>query len=310
MPKWTIGSNQHKKTPASPPADLPTRPLTGVDESIQPSLIETRANLISTLELLSPQIEAITLIGSHAVHERTKTLTGVDSTTTKDGDLAVTPELVSDDPSIEAILRDAGFEPRLDASRPGQWFRGTDEQGNETNLIDLLSPEAMAGGKPTNRSVKTLPAGQGKIAVGRAAGIELATKDRDWMELDSLNGDGRAVHAWVAGSAALVCAKTYKLHERISVSGADGRRVQPKDASDLWRLIATTDGAEVRATFDRYADDPVVGPSVTQGIAMVRDLMKGGEVVSLAETNLGNQVAPDRVATDFRRWFEQFTSRD
>lgn len=308
MPRWTVGSNQHKKTAAigvSGRAAEPNNALTGPDDSIHPSLVETRINLLSTLSLLGEHRDAITLIGSHAVHERTKTLAGVDSTTTKDGDLAITPELVSDNPSIESLMRSAGFELKA-SSRPGQWFRGLDKDGNQTNSIDLLSPNAMAG--RGRRSVGNLADVHGTIAVGRAEGIELATYDRDLLRLESLDGSGEYIEAWVAGTAALVCAKSYKLHERI----ADARnkssegRVQPKDASDLWRLIATSDGSEVRATFEEYASHPVIGDSVTKGMAMIRDLIESGEVVHLAELNLGQQVAPGRTATDFDRWITEF----
>ena len=94
----------------------------------------------------------------------------------KDGDFAITPELVSDHPAIEQTLRSAGFEP-ITADRPGLWCRGFDEQGQPVDEIDLLAPAALAG--PGTRSVKPLSTIHGKMAVGRVPGIELAVYDRD-----------------------------------------------------------------------------------------------------------------------------------
>ena len=74
----------------------------------------------------------------------------------------------------------------------------------------------------------------------------------------------------------------------------------------MWRLIATSDGSEVRATFEKYASHSVIGDSVTKGMSMIRDLIDSGEIIRLAEINLGQQVAPGRNAADFDRWITEF----
>lgn len=273
--------------------------------SIQPGLVGTRNTIIDTLELLAEHREAITLIGSHAVHERTSTLPGVDSTTTKDGDFAITPELVSDHPAIEETMRSAGFEP-ITPDRPGLWCRGFDERGQPVDEIDLLAPAALAG--RGTRSVKPLSAAHGKTAVGRVSGIELAVYDRDLIQLQSFDGSGRVTQAYVAGTAALVCAKTYKLYERIAERDAGKKnRVQAKDASDLWRLIATSNGADVKSVFEKYDGHAEIGDSVRKGAQMLTSLIHSGEVIRLAESNIGPQVAPGRIAADFARWFIEYS---
>ena len=274
--------------------------------SIQPSLVSTRNTIIDTLELLAAHREAITLIGSHAVHERTSSLQGVDSTTTKDGDFAVTPELVSDHPAIEETMRSAGFEP-ITADRPGLWCRGFDEQGQPIDEIDLLAPAALAG--KGSRSVKPLSSAHGKTAVGRAPGIELAVHDRELIQLQSFDGSGRSTWAYVAGTAALICAKSYKIYERIAERDAGKKnRVQAKDASDLWRLMATSNGADVKSVFEQYASHAEIGDSVRQGAQMLTSLVHGGEIVRIAESNIGPQAAPGRIAADFARWSTEYNS--
>ena len=274
--------------------------------SIQPSLIGTRNTIIDTLELLAEHREALTLIGSHAVHERASSLQDVDSTTTKDGDFAITPALVSDRPSIEEAMRSAGFEP-ITPDRPGLWCRGFDELGQPINEIDLLAPSALAGSG--TRSVRQLSSTHGKTAVGRAPGIELAVYDRDLIRLQSFDGSGRSTQAYVATTAALVCAKSYKIFERIAERDAGKKnRVQAKDASDLWRLIATSNGADVKAVFEQYCGHAEIGASVRQGDQMLTSLIRAGEVIRIAQSNIGPQVAPGRIAADFARWFAEYNS--
>lgn len=274
--------------------------------SIQPSLVGTRNTIIDTLELLAAHREAITLIGSHAVHERTSALRDVDSTTTKDGDFAITPVLVADHPAIADAMGSAGFEP-ITGDRPGLWCRGFDEQGQPLGEIDLLAPDALAG--KGSRSVRSLSSAHGKTAVGRAPGIELAVHDRDLVELRAFDGSGRSAVAYVAGTAALVCAKSYKIYERMAERDAGKKnRIQAKDASDLWRLIATSSGADVRTVFEQYNSHVEIGDSVRRGAQMLTSLVEGGEVVRIAEANIGPQVAPGRIAADFARWFTEYNN--
>ena len=315
MAKWTVGSNQHEKIPGNkiatdrePSASLSDSGPTPANSTIHPSLVGTRNILLNALRALEPHSKAITLIGSHAVHERTSHLQDVDSTSTKDGDLAIRPEFMNDHPDLDSVMRGAGFAPLSD-SRPGLWCTGRDENGNPVNEIDLLAPDALSGtaGKK-RRSVDALKDAHGKMSVGRTAGIELATYDRDLLRLDSFDGTVEGADVYVAGTAALVCAKAYKLYERIeereSAKGKD--RVLPKDASDLWRLVATSAGEDVRRVFDEYENHEVIGESVHKGRGMIESLIESDKVILIAEDALDNQVAPDRIRQDFSTWLEAF----
>ncbi len=49
----------------------------------------------------------------------------------------------------------------------------------------------------------------------RVPGLEAAIVDRDRLTIAGFADDGRSVEAWVAGPAALLVAKAYKLAERL-----------------------------------------------------------------------------------------------
>lgn len=80
---------------------------------------------------------------THAVLLRTMDL-DVPRMPTGDGDLGVTPGLVGDFPSIEALLANAGYEQRTTA-RPGLWGREPYDESDGTRSfrekIDLLAPQ-------------------------------------------------------------------------------------------------------------------------------------------------------------------------
>jgi len=91
---------------------------------------------------LAAQRDSLTLIGGQAVMMRTVDRYGF-NTFTKDADFAITPELVSDAPNIEQVLKDAGFESR-NRDRPGLWGRNpiTTPDGRTvyTEQLDLNCP--------------------------------------------------------------------------------------------------------------------------------------------------------------------------
>lgn len=104
-----------------------------------------------------------------------------------------------------------------------------------------------------------------------------------------------------------LCAKSYKLHERIAERDAGKKnRAQAKDASDPWRLIATSNGADIKSVFEKYDGHAEIGDAVRRGAEMLNSLIHSGDVTRLAETNIGPQAAPGRIAADFARWFTEY----
>jgi hypothetical protein len=94
----------------------------------------------------------------------------------------------------------------------------------------------LAGGSGSRTAIHPL---HDKRSFRRAAGLEAALVDNQPMEIRALcDGDDRVVVANVAGPAALMVAKLFKIGER-----ADNalERLVDKDAHDLYRLLVAID---------------------------------------------------------------------
>lgn len=289
-------------------------PFAGRDAELAPS----RESLCLALDALRAHRDAVTVVGAHAVFERTRDL-AVPALATKDADLALTPALVADEPHLAAAMRGAGFRTlaeietearehdphvrRRYEAQPGLWATGMTEAGEPVGEVDLLVPTSIAGGG--RRSARALKR-HGKQATRRTPGLELVVLDRSLMKIANF-ADRTVREAWVAGHAGLLCAKAYKLGERIRERDADGRnRVLPKDAIDVWRLLATSDGAEVRAVFDRHVDDERSGAAIQVGLDHLRTIIGDGHIRLLVADNLLGAVPANEVSRVVRDWYAAF----
>lgn len=295
------------------------RPVRHPDALVHPSLAASRLTLCKVLDALGDHYEAITIVGAHAVHERTRGLS-VESTSTKDGDLAVTPGLVVDEPLIEQAMRDSGFRPLMEIAvehpeghpgrrwqgRPGLWGTSITDTGTPVDEVDLMVPESLAG--KGRRSVKAL-AEHGKQAVGRVDGLELAVLERDTLQIADLHG-GATRAAYVARHSGLVCAKAYKIvdRQRAVRKGQRERGLSiPKDAVDMWRCMATSDPLEVLDDFNRHLEDTVIGGAVSEGLTRFRGLLADGATAVIISRQLsGDGITEDAVGELFSNWRETF----
>jgi predicted nucleotidyltransferase component of viral defense system len=97
--------------------------------------------------------------------------------------------------------------------------------------------------------------------------------DREKRLISALDGSGRSVEAYVAGPAALLCAKAYKLRERLAEALAGGRdRVKPKDAADVWRLMMVSEPERARSVFADGERDVVLGDAIGRGRSYLEEL--------------------------------------
>jgi hypothetical protein len=148
----------------------------------------------------------------------------------------------------------------------------------------------MAGGH--GRRDARLPS-HGQHAARWADGLEAAVVDTTLMRVVSFEAaaDPRCVDVRVAGTAALLVAKSYKLYERLREPGARTIRVRPKDAGDVVRLMrGTMSGAQVGARLGELATDVTTGPSVRTGVAYLREMFghpRGPGVVLAVEALAG-----------------------
>lgn len=236
-------------------------------------LVEARAGLIDALIALNDHSEHLVLVGAQAIYLHTEELfTGV-ALTTKDADIALIPPL-GPEPEVEAAMRGAGFDTGRD---PGIWIHGTRQ-------VDLLVPEMLASAE--GRRSARLP-GHGPRSARKVAGLECAAVDNDWHLIRALDpSDPRAVRVRVAGSAALLVSKAYKLGERAGEPGQ--KRLESKDAFDYFRLLQLP-LAVILAGFVRIASNPTALSAAVVGLAAADKLFANDD--SIGSLRAGEYVA-------------------
>jgi hypothetical protein len=242
-----------------------------VQPAVDPSYVAARGVLLDALIALQPQMSAVIVAGAQAIYLRTGHGDLAVAPYTTDGDLAIDPSRLDDDPKLEAAMRAAGFELSLIDGHvePGIWITSATVDGNEVIIpIDLIVPEAVA--PPGGRRGARLGI-HGRRAARRASGLEAALVDHSLLPITALDPhDSRVVEALVAGEAALLVAKSHKIHDRQRRGRVD--RIDDKDAADVVRLMQTTDPATVGATLAALTGHPVAGVASTDALAFVDEL--------------------------------------
>jgi len=257
-----------------------------------PEYVAARTVLLDVLEALGSQREAIIVVGAQAIYMHTADggITGYAPYTT-DADLALAPSRLADEPLIEKLLEDADFEQKGD---PGIWWKTIIINGTPTDVeVDIMVPEhfAPAGGR---RSVRLPP--HDKMIARRAIGLEGSILDHDLMEVAALDGtDSRQFTIRVAGPAALMIAKAYKLRDRL----ADGKldRIANKDAADVYRLMLAVPLHEFLRRLRPVMDDEIAGPVCHEAIELMVQLFgsRGADGVRMARDALRIAVPSERV---------------
>ncbi|WP_327135849.1 hypothetical protein OG311_37685 (plasmid) [Streptomyces sp. NBC_01343] len=235
-----------------------------------------RKVLLDALIALEGHREALTVVGAQAVYLCTSDAAISSASYTSDGDISIDPEFLGEQPLLEEAMHAAGFTLKLDRNgeqQVGLWERTEQVGGIEVGVeVDLLVPENLAPGSKKKRRTEMPP--HDGWAAKKVPGLEVAAVDRSLMTISSLTPhDDRSVQAYVAGPAALLVAKAYKLHERI-IDAEKGRtnRLSAKDAGDVYRIMANVPARQVRASFDTLCQDLRVGAVATEGLHLLRRL--------------------------------------
>lgn len=204
-------------------------------------LLASRSILIDAIFLLQDHDAGVTVVGAQAVYLRSPSVFLGVAPTTSDADIVLNPQLIANEPEISELMEGASFE-LLDKDQPGLWSRQVQFAGGLAPVgVDLLVPAAFAGeGKRAAR----MPPHERKTA-RRVPGLEAAIVDRDRLTIAGFADDGRSVEAWVAGPAALLVAKAYKLAERLGQVDHRPDRLADKDATDVVRLMVAWDPDDV-----------------------------------------------------------------
>ena len=200
---------------------------------VDANYVRARSGLLDALAALGPLREAAVLVGAQAIYEYTRDHAGdyAVSPFTFDADLALIPDLLVDDPRVIDAMQNAGYSL---TDQPGIYRRGDGVQ------VDLLVPEAVGGraGRGAGLGV------HGNRAARQVRGLEGALVSRRPVTVRALVAeDDRAYEMYVAGPAALLVAKVHKLLDRVNAD--DNRRINSKDAFDVFRLLQAVDTVEL-----------------------------------------------------------------
>jgi hypothetical protein len=204
--------------------------------------VRARRVLLDALEALRDQLDAVILVGAQAIYLHTGEADLAVAPFTSDADLALDPAALRPDPKLGEAMEEAGFQAR--AGQPGSWI-----SEREGIAVDLMVPQRVGG--PGRRGARL--GVHGNQAARKAAGLEAALVDKRAMTIGALeDGDARSFVVAVAGPAALLIAKLYKLKDRRE---DEGRR-SDKDALDVYRLLRATEAADLAPVLDALRRDP------------------------------------------------------
>jgi ribosomal protein L11 len=250
--------------------------------------------LLDALEALAPHGRAVIVAGAQAVYLHTGLSEIGIAPYTTDGDLALDPALLRDEPQLEAAMRAARFRP--DLREPGIWLASVTVDGDELTIpVDLIVPEGAASGAG-RRGARLGP--HGRRAARRAVGLEAALVDHSSMNVAALEvADTRSFEVEVAGPAALLVAKAHKIHDRLASSRPG--RLDDKDAADVYRLMQATSPIEIAERLAELRRHEIAGPATEAAITYLAELFgrRNGEGVRMATRALRLAIPEAQVST-------------
>ncbi len=249
--------------------------------------VTARRALLDGLDALHDHLDAVILVGAQAIYLYTGEADVAIATQTKDGDLAIDPELLEAEPRLEEAMTAAGFRLHPQNPQPGVWY------GESGVAVDLLVPDALGGGG--GRGARIPP--HDKFAARKVHGLEAAIIDNELQEVASLTPetDSRTFQIRVAGPTALLIAKMHKIGERAEQPD----RLVDKDAHDIYRLLRAVETDVFAEKIVVLRDDKLAGPVTRRAIDYLQTLFAeptsvGSVMAGRTERVVGD---PDQVAT-------------
>lgn len=263
-----------------------------------PRYVEARRVLLDALIGLEEHSRSLILVGAQAVYLRAGAADIAVAPYTLDGDLALDPRSLGDDPRIDAAMKAAGFQHLIagEHPEPGIWVAWANIGAERFQVpVDLIVPEGFAPPGGT-RGARLGP--HGNRAARRAAGLEAALIDKDPMPITALDpADTRSVTIDVAGVGALLVAKAHKIHDR--VESAKPGRIGDKDAGDVVRMMRTSVNSTVSDTLSGLLGDDVAGPPTKAALLYLDELFgrRGAPGVQMAVRALNLALTQQEVET-------------
>lgn len=175
-------------------------------------------------------------------------------------------------------MKAGGFHLDSTHPQPGSWI------SRDGYPVDLLLPEAVSGRSGKGRTGRIAP--HDKMSARRVLGIEGALVDYSEMRIVALTADDARAHTLkVAGPAALLVAKQYKIFDRL----AQPARQRPRDSHDVYRLLREVEPEVFAAGFELMLGDEL-------SAAVARDAIEHLETLFGEPGRPGAQQAAEAVA--------------
>jgi len=240
--------------------------------------VVARTTLLDALQALEGHRNALVLVGAQAIYLHTGAAQFAVAEFTTDGDVAIDPRILTDDPEIATAMRGARFflDEREGRQLVGVWASRRVIGGVPTKVtVDLLVPDALGG---AGRRAARIPAHE-RGSMLKVHGLEAALVDNAMMNIGSLEDDDpRVFSIKVAGPAALLISKVIKIFERVAAGAIErGRadRVKPKDALDVLRLLQAVPSADLAEGFAHIVGDELAEPVAREALGHLPDLFGG-----------------------------------
>jgi hypothetical protein len=152
-------------------------------EPLDPRYVQARRVLLDALFALAPHGAAIIVAGAQAIYLHTGDADFAIAPFTLDGDVAINPSLLGDDPQLEAAMRGAGFDlsPQTEGHvEPGIWVTSALIEGHRELIpVDLIVPEGAVGGRRGarlgvhgNRAARRIPGLEAGARIGVAGEVQ------------------------------------------------------------------------------------------------------------------------------------------
>jgi len=258
--------------------------------------VQARRVLLDALEALGEQRRSVIVAGAQAIYLQTGPGSLPVAEFTSDGDLAVDPQLLSDEPALADLLEAKGFALQIlqGAPEPGTWVAPAVVNGKAVDIqVDLIVP---TGAAPPGGSRGARLGAHGNRAARKAKGLEAALVDNEKRRVEALDPeDGRAISVRVAGPAALLVAKVHKIVDRVESGRED--RLDDKDASDVLRLMQLFPPEHIAPVIKGLLLDPVAGRPTTEALEAFQELfgVPRGLGISMASEALRMAMPAERI---------------
>ena len=133
-----------------------------------------------------------------------------------------------------------------------------------------MVPESFAGAGG-RRTVRLPP--HDHRAARRASGLEGVLVDNDFLPVGAIAPeDHRTFEVRVAGPAAMLVAKLFKLQERVGAPD----RLSDKDAHDVFRILVGTDPEDLQRRYSRLLADPSSRGVAVAALGYLHELFAAG----------------------------------